>query len=124
MKEWWKTAEAVAEELGWRTGDSTPDGDDWIFQKYSPKSQDCVIEVGCAETKEELVEQIEFFVSNFDVSENTYLWLDNHGHGKYGAPYDMRELYEDMEWFKNEAEELAKQMRRFLIEEAQDDEEI
>ena len=27
----------------------------------------------------------------------TYLWLDSDGHGKNGAPYDMKDLYEDME---------------------------
>ena len=35
--------------------------------------------------------------SDFDVSSETYLWLDNTGHGTNGAPYDMKDLYEDMD---------------------------
>lgn len=34
---------------------------------------------------------------NFDVSEESMLWLDEFGHGKNGAPYEMCDVYKDME---------------------------
>lgn len=37
-------------------------------------------------------------VNYFDISEEAYLWLDSSGHGTNGAPYDMRDVYEDFEW--------------------------
>ena len=33
----------------------------------------------------------------FDVSYETYIWLDETGHGMNGAPENMKDLYEDME---------------------------
>ena len=44
---------------------------------------------------------------SFDVSEEAYLWLDNSGHGKNGAPYDMKDVYEDIEEAKEEFGKLA-----------------
>lgn len=38
---------------------------------------------------------------NFDVSYEAYLWLDDTGHGTNGAPYDMKNIYEEMEICEN-----------------------
>lgn len=43
---------------------------------------------------------------NFDVSEETYTCLDHSGHGINGAPYDMRDVYNDMEECQDEIEKL------------------
>lgn len=45
--------------------------------------------------KENLINALIEFYNNFDVSYETYLWLDNTGHGTNGAPYDMKDIYED-----------------------------
>ena len=45
--------------------------------------------------KENLINSLIEFYNNFDVSYETYLWLDNTGHGVNGAPYDMKDIYED-----------------------------
>ena len=66
------------------------------FSKYSPAGQDFGFEVR-GNTMEELLDGIYNYYDNFDVSYETLLWLDDAGHGKNGAPYDMKDLYEDME---------------------------
>lgn len=45
-----------------------------------------------------------------------YLWLDDEGHGSNGAPYDMKDVYEDMEWWKDSLENLANTLESLLSE--------
>ncbi len=73
------------------------DGNIIEFGKYSSMGQDFNF---CVDTEESL----EYFLNNvlacyqdFDVSYEAYLWLDNTGHGKNGAPYKMIDVYRDME---------------------------
>lgn len=66
------------------------------FNWISPAGRDFCIEIE-AENLEELIKGLEGFLSGFDVSEEAYIWLDSSGHGKNGAPYDMRDVYNDME---------------------------
>lgn len=68
----------------------------FCFSKYSPAGQDFSFEVE-ASNFEELAYKIKTYYDNYDVCYETYLWLDNTGHGRNGAPYDMKDLYEDME---------------------------
>ena len=65
------------------------------FSKYSPAGQDFGFNVG-GNTLEELAENIYDYYEGYDVSYEASLWLDVDGHGKNGAPYDMKDLYEDM----------------------------
>ena len=44
-----------------------------------------------------MLEDLKSSVDNYDVSYETYIWLDNEGHGTNGAPYDMLECYKDSE---------------------------
>ena len=39
--------------------------------------------------------------------EEAYIWLDDSGHGKNGAPHDMKDVYEDMEACKSMLGELV-----------------
>ena len=66
------------------------------FSKYSPAGQDFGFDVG-GTSLEELAENIYDYYDGYDVSYEASLWLDSDGHGKNGAPYDMKDLYEDME---------------------------
>mgnify|MGYP000122923160 CR=1 FL=1 len=66
------------------------------ISQYSPEGQDCNVSV---ET-ENLIENLRTYAECFDVSEETYYWLDSFGHGSNGAPYDMKDVYEDMQWWK------------------------
>ena len=67
----------------------------FYFSKYSPAGQDFGFEVE-GEDLEELADNIYKYYEDYDVSYETSLWLDECGHGKNGAPYDMKDLYEDM----------------------------
>ena len=46
---------------------------------------------------ENVADAIYQYWDDFDVCYETYLWLGDTGHGKNGAPYDMKDLYEDMQ---------------------------
>lgn len=82
------------ESLGWSV---SKEGDkQFRFRKYSPAGQDFSIAVE-GEHFEEILSSIQEVYEDFDVSEETYIWLDHTGHGKNGAPYHMREVLEDME---------------------------
>lgn len=90
-----------AEELGWTVtdeGDSQyTDGDNqYMFSKHSPGGQDFSITIE-GEDAEDIVDNIYGAYIDFDVSYETYMWLDDTGHGRNGSPYDMRDLYDDME---------------------------
>lgn len=65
--------------------------------KYSPAGQDFHFCVDLGDNLDEFAYNALMVYQDFDVSAETYLWLDNTGHGTNGAPYDMKELYEDME---------------------------
>lgn len=66
------------------------------LSKYSPEGQDFSFTVE-GNNKDELLSSMYEYYEDYDVSYETYLWLDNMGHGRNGAPYDMRDLYNDME---------------------------
>lgn len=51
--------------------------------------------------------ELQSYQNNFDVSAEAYLWLDESGHGKNGAPFEMIDVYNDMEECKGFVTELA-----------------
>ena len=95
----------IAEREGWKV-DSYYVGElelkvAFSFEKYSPAGRDFVFEV-CV--RNEVYEDLVFeYLKNavyeywecFDVCYETYILLDETGHGKNGAPHDMKDLYED-----------------------------
>ena len=75
----------------------------FLFQKYSPDGRDFVFEI-CVPNEEDeytlyynVADAIYTYFENFDVSYETYIWLDENGHGKNGASYDMSDVYKDTE---------------------------
>lgn len=68
-----------------------------LFSKFSPAGQDFNFSIEPSDTIEELLERIKEYHDNFDIDYETYIWLDNDGHGKNGAPYHIKDLVEDME---------------------------
>ena len=67
------------------------------FGKFSSAGQDFMFFVDNSETIDGFLNNIYSCYDNFDVSEEAYRWLDESGHGKNGAPWDMKDVYEDME---------------------------
>jgi hypothetical protein len=91
----------IAEELDWNTSLSE-DGRTVTIVRYSRAGQEFSIEIipECeADTldAESFIENLDTYHSNFDVSEAAYAWLDDTGHGKNGAPYEMDNVYKNME---------------------------
>lgn len=73
------------------------------FSKYSPAGQDFFFEI-CLEQVEDELEQAELFLNaiksyygDYNPSQEAYYWLDETGHGRNGAPYEMRDVLDDME---------------------------
>lgn len=101
--------EQIATNTGWEVKDN---GKYLSFQMFSPAGQDCNIEANISgdtddEKFESIKKEVRDFVDGFDVSTETYLWLDHFGHGQNGAPYDMKDCYEDMVYYLKKAEELS-----------------
>lgn len=74
------------------------EGDDVLnFSRISPAGQDFDFSIDTENDLELFTNNIFVYYSTFDVSYETLLWLDDTGHGTNGAPYDMKDVYEDME---------------------------
>lgn len=76
----------------------------FLFSKFSPAGQDFNIEITVDDDQEDedfvyenVCNAVYDFWECFDVCYETYIWLDETGHGRNGAPYDMKDLYEDMQ---------------------------
>ena len=69
---------------------------EYLLSKLSPAGHDFNVLIR-GKTVEELIESIYSVYEGYDVSYETYIWLDNTGHGRNGAPYELRDVLEDME---------------------------
>ena len=97
----------IAEREGWQVDYSYTDEKEtdiiFSFEKYSPAGRDFCFEVCVPNDEDEYViydsvaDAIYTYFEGFDVSYETYIWLDEEGHGKNGAPYDMSDVYKDTE---------------------------
>ena len=100
----------IAEREGWQVDYSYTDEKETMvsfsFQKYSPAGRDFYFEVCVPNEDDEddeynlyynVAAAIYTYFEGFDVSYETYIWLDETGHGRNGAPYDMMDVYKDME---------------------------
>ena len=94
----------IAEREGWEVSHTVCQGEiSFEFSKLSPAGQDfCFTRDVDYEDDEdyvfaELRDAVYRYWENFDVCEETYVLLDNTGHGMNGAPENMKDLYEDMQ---------------------------
>ena len=80
----------------------------------SPEGMDYKVSLKCltGDALNELVKGLEEEYEGFDVSEETYYYLDNSGHGTFGAPYDMKDAYEDMAAIKEIIKKLAEVFKK------------
>ena len=109
-----KQVEDIVESVGWYVTGSDPGSTDWTFRVGNPDFEcDFTIYVE-ASNAEELIREVSDYVDDFDISRETYYWLDSSGHGQNGAPYDMRDCYEDIERFYKQAEILAETLKKKL----------
>ena len=92
------------------------DGNVFLISTFSPAGQDCNASIDTEDNAELFINNIRAYAEDFDVSFETYLWLDSNGHGRNGAPYDMKDVYEDMKWWQNSLEKLANILEIILSE--------
>lgn len=64
-----------------------------------------------------LIEDIDNYYEGFDVDSETYIWLDQFGHGRNGAPYRMRAVLEDMKATEKMIEELLDAIKEMEVPE-------
>ena len=82
------------------------------FSKYTPAGQDFSFSVTMKDNAlDSIVANIEEYYEGFDVDSETYLWLDDSGHGKNGAPYRMKDVLADMEAAERYIESLLDAIR-------------
>lgn len=76
---------------------------------WTPAGRDVYLEFEFKDktTKEQISKTFQEYYESYDVSYETYIWLDNEGHGKNGAPYEMEKVLIDTQWIENELAELA-----------------
>ena len=114
-------------ENGWSV---TVSGDYINIGKYSLAGQDFSFDIDVTDFEEEdditaadlFVEAIHAEYDGYDVSYEAYLWLDDEGHGKNGAPYDMRDVYDDMEAVKDMLWDLFHNLHYFFYAEIYEEE--
>ena len=96
----------IAERNGWQADCYYVNNETELcvsFEKYSPAGQDFYVSVSVPNEDDEdtfydnVADAIYKYWEDFDVCYETYIWLDETGHGRNGAPYDMKDLYEDMQ---------------------------
>lgn len=104
-KDWKEIVTDVAEGLNWNA--KFDDDENWFtFSTCSSAGQDFDINVE-ADNLKVLKTELSNYCDNFDISYEAYLWLDHSGHGKNGAPYEMIDVYKDMEECLEAAKELS-----------------
>ena len=100
----------TAEELGFQVCLFTEDEDVRVeFSKRSSCGRDFSFEI-IVEEDDNMIDiwrSLQSYCDDFDVSAEAYLWLDETGHGKNGAPFEMIDVYKDMEECKKFVCELA-----------------
>ena len=97
----------IAECEGWKADYEYTDEKETMvifsFEMYSPAGRDFCFEVSVPNEEDEytlyynVADAIYTYFENFDVCYETYIWLDETGHGRNGAPYDMIDVYKDTE---------------------------
>ncbi|MGY3725449.1 hypothetical protein SAMN05421767_10424 [Granulicatella balaenopterae] len=80
----------IAEGLEWMV---TIDNQFISFENFTSYGKNIVIEFSLTDSKE-LIKEFYDYIASYDVSYNAYIWLGNDGHGKNGAPYDMKDVYD------------------------------
>ncbi len=88
------------------------------FGKYSPAGMDFHFWADTENDIHYFADNILSLYQDFDVSSETYLWLDQNGHGKNGAPYDMKDVYIDLEYCQKYIDDLYQIVSAFANQEA------
>ena len=93
----------IAESLNWKTKPCSFAGNEkgYEISKYSPAGQDFIISIkstnGGKENHQTLIDNLDHYINSYDPSEEALLWVGPDGHGKNGAPHELKDIITDME---------------------------
>ena len=75
------------------------DSVDFEIESWTPMGGDKIMDLVMDNdfTPKDFMSELSSYIDNFDVDYETYIWLDDNGHGKNGAPYEMADLLKDNE---------------------------
>lgn len=110
MKKYLEKVKEIAENLDWNVD---IDESYVYFQTYSSAGQDFNMAINIEDTPDKFCQAVNRYYESFDCSQEAYLWLDNTGHGKNGAPYEMIDVYKDMEECEEEIYKLWNKLIEF-----------
>lgn len=102
----------IAEENGFSVNvyNNREDEEEYYFEfgKYSNCGRDFTFSIffNTLDDISDIADKIYEYYEDFDVSYETYIWVDNFGHGMNGAPDDMLDVYNDTKQCKGFIEEL------------------
>ena len=95
----------IAERLGWK---ATRDGECLELEKYSSAGQDFICNIRCVDV-DSLCKDLKSYTDNYDPCAEAIKWVGDNGHGKNGAPDDLRDIISDMEECRDMMKELLKE---------------
>ena len=106
-----KQIEKAAEDAGWNvTINKDKDGYSVAFHMYTDTAgQDVNVELQVAKL-EDLKHEVYEYWQNYDVDEETSLWIGPDGHGKNGAPYHITDIVKDMQEVDDSLEKLSDEL--------------
>ena len=85
------------------------------FEKYIG-SQDFLFSVWMYDNDiGRFVQDVKKYADDFDIDEETSLWIGDDGHGRDGAPYRISDILKEMQEAKNEMKELAEAFRSAVL---------
>jgi len=123
-----KQIEKAAERAGWncmierRKKDTCAVKDYWYicFNTDSPFQQDVSFEYE-VDTLNMLTDEVYNTWQGYDPSEEAMLWVGPDGHGRNGAPDDIRDIIADMESVESKLEDLYTALNGGTLESERDD---
>lgn len=87
---------SIAEELGWSVCvHNIANGKCLEFEQYTDWGQDFMFCVELDEDPQVTIDNIYKYWEDFDIDEETALWIGEDGHGKNGAPYRISDILKD-----------------------------
>lgn len=103
----------LVEKIGRSQGWTISANEDYVyFNIHTSGGQDCNFDIEHFADSEDFADGLYEYYENFDISAEAYIWLDNDGHGKNGAPYDMIDVYNDMKEYRHDIFELWSRLNK------------
>ena len=108
----------AADNAGWSCTIEKRKNDKWYHGGYyiafntdTHYGQDVWYEYD-VKTLEEVIEAVQNSYDGYDIDEEVYLWIDNTGHPKNGAPSSISALLADMQEKENLLEKLNEELQK------------